>query len=471
MRLRALVAVAAAVLLVQSGPAFATAAPSGSVGHDVSYPQCTSAGASTSTVGALGGAFGIVGVTGGRPWGPNSCSGAEFSWASGLAGSPSLYMNTANPAPTSSYFWPTSGSVNPVLCKDASTTTDPGCAYDYGWHAAADALTKQAASLPGAGSLTWWLDIETANSWNGNGTSNAADLQGSVDYLRSHGVPQVGLYSTSYQWTTVTGGYNASTAASYASAWQSEFAAQYPMTSSPNWIAGLGTASDASSACGSSFSGGPTQLAQYNDGSGYDADLVCGATAPSAPQSLTATPQDGGAALTWSAPATSGGSVTYSVFRGTTPGGESSAPVGTSTSTSYTDLGLTNGVTYYYTVTATNSTGVSPLSNEASVTPAPAPQSFALSLNPASGTVKRGASITSTVTVTDTGSPQAVALAVSGMPAGVTASLSPSTVTGSGTSTLSIVVSATAARGTFVLTVTGTGSTAPQNVSYTLKTR
>ena len=423
-------------------------------------------------MGGLGGAFGIVGVTGGRPWGPNSCAAAEYSWASGLAASPALYMNTANPAPTSSFYWPKSGTSDPALCKDATTTTDPGCAYDYGWHAAADALTKQAASLTGASTLTWWLDIETANSWNGNGTSNAADLQGSVDYLRSSGVPQVGLYSTNYQWTTVTGGYNASTEASYASAWQPEFTAKYPMTSSPNWIAGLGSAAAASTACGTSFTGGPTQLAQYNDGSGYDANLVCGtpvATAPSAPQNLTAAPQDAAVALSWTAPST-GGSVTYNVLRGTASNAKTQVATGL-TSTNFPDSGLTNGTPYYYEVTATNGSGTSPVSNEASATPAPVAQSFALSLSPASGSVRRGASTTSLVSVTDTGSAQAVTLTVAGAPDGVTATLSPATVTGTGSSTLSITVSATAARGTFVLTVTGTGSTPSQSVSYTLKTR
>jgi hypothetical protein len=193
---------------------------------------------------------------------------------------PALYANTANPAPRSSFFWPNSGSSAPVLCNDSTSTTDPGCAYDYGWHAAQNALSTAEASVPGAASLPWWLDVETANSWNGNGTANAADLQGYVDYLRGQGVPSVGIYSSASDWDTVTGGYTAGNAAGYEQAWSSEFAPSYPLYESPTWVAGAGTSADAAATCnGTAFTGAAPQLAQYRDGTGYDADMVCGARA------------------------------------------------------------------------------------------------------------------------------------------------------------------------------------------------
>ncbi|MGH9572051.1 MAG: beta strand repeat-containing protein, partial [Candidatus Acidiferrales bacterium] len=70
--------------------------------------------------------------------------------------------------------------------------------------------------------------------------------------------------------------------------------------------------------------------------------------------------------LTWSASPTGG--VTYNVFRGTSPGGESTTPVNTApiTTTTFTDTGVTPGATYYYTVEAVNSGGSSDPSNEAS---------------------------------------------------------------------------------------------------------
>jgi hypothetical protein len=91
------------------------------------------------------------------------------------------------------------------------------------------------------------------------------------------------------------------------------------------------------------------------------------ATAPSAPAGLAATAGNGSVGLTWSA---STGATSYSVYRGTAPGAEGATSIGTTTSTSFTDTGLTNGTAYYYEVTASNSAGASPSSHEATATPA-----------------------------------------------------------------------------------------------------
>jgi len=117
-------------------------------------------------------------------------------------------------------------------------------------------------------------------------------------------------------------------------------------------------------------------------------------TVPTAPQSLAATAGSGSVSLSWAAPASNGGAAItgYNVYRGTSAGGESATPVATNvTATSFTDTGLTNGTTYYYTVAAVNSAGISPQSNEASATPVAvqatvpsAPQSLAAAAGNAS---------------------------------------------------------------------------------------
>lgn len=89
---------------------------------------------------------------------------------------------------------------------------------------------------------------------------------------------------------------------------------------------------------------------------------------PGAPTGLTAAAGDTQVDLSWSAPANSTVS-SYNVYEGTSPGGESGTPVASSTTTSATVTGLTNGVTYYFVVTAVNGAGPGPSSNEASATP------------------------------------------------------------------------------------------------------
>ncbi len=100
-----------------------------------------------------------------------------------------------------------------------------------------------------------------------------------------------------------------------------------------------------------------------------------GPTVPGAPTSPAATPGDGAATVTWSPPTIDGGSpVTgYNVYQGTTAGGESTTPVNAAplSASAATDLitGLTNGTTYFFTVTAVNAVGEGPASTEVSTTP------------------------------------------------------------------------------------------------------
>lgn len=92
---------------------------------------------------------------------------------------------------------------------------------------------------------------------------------------------------------------------------------------------------------------------------------------PGAPQGLTATAGDGTVTLAWSAPGSDGGSPIdeYRIYRGTSPGTGSQIATVAGDALTYTDTGLSNGVQYYYRVTAVNGIGEGPFSNEVSATP------------------------------------------------------------------------------------------------------
>jgi hypothetical protein len=219
--------------------------PKPTTGFDVSYPQC-----GQRLPG--GGGFAIVGVNDGLPWSANPCLGSQWKWASQKPSPPAFYLNTANPGPVSKH-WNQGG---PKSCVNPSSYSDKGCAYDYGWSAAAQSLSTAGAATSGSTSTSraWWLDVETMNSWDGSTAANAADLQGAYDYLKSRGVAQVGVYSTGYQWGVITGGYT--------------------LTGAPDWVAGASSQGSAASYCHSSFSGGPVRLVQYPAGN-FDGDWAC----------------------------------------------------------------------------------------------------------------------------------------------------------------------------------------------------
>ena len=89
---------------------------------------------------------------------------------------------------------------------------------------------------------------------------------------------------------------------------------------------------------------------------------------PAAPTGLTATGGNAQVALAWNSVS---GATGYSLYRGTSAGGEAATPLASGLSSpAYTDTGLSNGTTYYYTVKAVNAAGAGAPSNEASATPA-----------------------------------------------------------------------------------------------------
>jgi fibronectin type 3 domain-containing protein len=89
-------------------------------------------------------------------------------------------------------------------------------------------------------------------------------------------------------------------------------------------------------------------------------------TAPAAPANLQATAGDGSVELTWNSVT---GADTYTVKRSTTSGGTYTTLQAGVTTPTYTDNTATNGTTYYYVVSASNTAGESANSTQASATP------------------------------------------------------------------------------------------------------
>jgi len=126
-------------------------------------------------------------------------------------------------------------------------------------------------------------------------------------------------------------------------------------------------------------------------------------TVPLAPQNLKATSGNAQTMLSWSAPSSDGGSAitNYNIYRGTASGGETWITTIGNTLT-YTDTGLTNGVTYYYQVEAVNSVGTSLPSNEVSATPSiPTAKTMSVTVSTNKATYSRGSYVTITCTVKD----------------------------------------------------------------------
>jgi ELWxxDGT repeat protein len=96
------------------------------------------------------------------------------------------------------------------------------------------------------------------------------------------------------------------------------------------------------------------------------------AVAPGAPTGLAAVAGDGQAWLSWTAPASTGGSaITDYVVEYSVDGGDNWSPLddGVAPTTSATVTSLTNGVSYVFRVTAVNAVGTGPAAVSPSVTP------------------------------------------------------------------------------------------------------
>jgi len=224
-----------AVSLIALLPASAFAAgtlPSNEVGSDISWPQCSGDMPQDPYT------FGIIGVTGGHPFSGNPCLAHEVTWAR-ETGRVNLYINL-------DYGLRENG---PLACL----AEDTGCqAYNYGYQGAqwAYQYANQATEGVSVGVSTWWLDVETENYWSEDSVQNAYVIQGALDFMQRKLNKTTGVYSTSYQWNEIAGGF--------------------APPGTPNWVAGAGGLDDYGKCGASIWPGADVWAIQYLN---FDLDL------------------------------------------------------------------------------------------------------------------------------------------------------------------------------------------------------
>lgn len=259
---------------------------------------------------------------------------------------------------------------------------------------------------------TWNVNNTVSGGSGGGGVSSIWSIpswqQGVASAVSAtmRNVPDVSLNADQYTGYSIyyRGGWWIFGGTSCASPLWAAFTARVNQVRAANGLSTLGFANPliyqiATSAKYSSdfndISDGSTNL-YYLAGTGYDnatgwgsfngvnllADLAQSAVTinpPNPPTGLAANAGNGTVSVSWNA---SAGATSYNLYRGTTSGGEGATPIVTGiASTSYTDNAVTNGITYYYKVSATNSAGTSALSAEVSATPI-APQQLIITSGP-----------------------------------------------------------------------------------------
>jgi hypothetical protein len=215
----------------------------GTFGWDVSWPQCG------SKLPEGGYAFAVIGVTKGHQFSENPCLVPEFRWALRHGSVGSLYVNVN---------WP-SRAEEPGLAQqmaDVCGPTELPCQL-YWWGRRGVAAALAMANAHHISSPMWWLDVETTNRWSPDPGLNTLIVKGAIEGLQAAHV-QVGIYSTPYQWRSITGDF---------------------MPGLPTWVAGPRNAAEAPAACdpARSFGGGTPWLVQFPNG--LDGNIVCEAGA------------------------------------------------------------------------------------------------------------------------------------------------------------------------------------------------
>lgn len=205
---------------------------------DVSWPNC-------KTIPTNEYSRAIIGASGGLDFRPNPCLGQETTFANSYE----LYANTGDPG------FPRIKKIGkgPLSCSGQNLVC---YSYNYGYQAGLY-VVKQAL-FSAAQSDSWWLDVESINSWTNSVAANRADIVGMINAIRASNpfmTPQVGIYTANQQWVALVGH------------WQIGL---------PLWLGtGDTSAAQAKTACASSsVTGGQLVMTQYTAG-GLDYNYAC----------------------------------------------------------------------------------------------------------------------------------------------------------------------------------------------------
>lgn len=208
-RAGAVIAASAVALAAGSLPASAaTISPysSSTYGYDISSPQCpgTTAPVPPTNITYV---FAIIGLTGGRPFQPNTCASNETATAtnSGITNI-AYYFNTG-------YSGAYAKSILSLCASEATSGSDPADGVLAGLEGHALKADQQAWEIGCSEALyaennapatptMWWADVETGNSWSTNTTLNDFTLDGISYQMQTNGAIG-GFYSYSSAWTKI----------------------------------------------------------------------------------------------------------------------------------------------------------------------------------------------------------------------------------------------------------------------------
>ena len=324
-----------------------------------------SSGAITGTPTATGTSSFTVTVTDSSSPAKTASANLSIKVSATVPGAPTALSAVAgNTQVALSWTTPASNGGSAITGYDIYKGTSPG----------AESATPLVTGVPGTSDTvigltnrtTYYFTVEAVNAVGNSAPSNeasatpAAPLSVTTTYLPG------GTVGSSYSATiAATGGITPYT-------WKvtsGSLPAGLSLNASSGIIAGTPTATGTSS-----FNVTVTDSSSPAKTASATLSITVSATVPGAPTALGAVAGNNQVVVSWTAPASNGGSAItgYDVYKGTSPGAESATPVATGVpGTTYTVSGLTNGTTYYFTVEAVNVVGNSAPSNEASATPAP----------------------------------------------------------------------------------------------------